>query len=497
MQKSITFSLLSLLFILISACKADIPKEAKELNEASIPIYPDYSNITIPENIAPLNFTITTPGDEFITRYSTSSKEIIVEGANPHIPLKKWRRLFDGSGSISVDIYIKNRGVWNHYPTFIWSIKDEIDSYIAYRIIPPSVESYEEISIMQRNISTFEERVIYTNRLVQDNKNGQCINCHHFKNYQADRMLFHARQYLGGTILINQHQVSKIDLKTDSTISAGVYPAWHPTHNYIAFSTNRTKQSLHTNNTDKVEVFDIESDLILYNIDENDVSIIENDALELECFPAWSPDGKYLYYVSAYVNFPANLNREEYIMKNYTSVHYNLYRKPFNPEDATWGKKELVIDAAKENKSITLPRVSPDGKQLMFTMGNYGVFHIWHSDADLYLLNIEDGTYRNISEINSDNVESYHSWSSNGRWIIFSSRRDDGNYTRLYLSHYNNDGTLSKPFILPQKSPHFYNCFNYSYNIPEFTMNSVDITPQQIASQIKHNSATKATFKTN
>ncbi len=138
--------------------------------------------------------------------------------------------------------------------------------------------------------------------------------------------------------------------------------------------------------------------------------------------------------------------------------------------------------------SATLPRVSPDGKWLMFTLGSFGVFHIWHTDADLYLKNLQTGEVTPMTRANSPNVESYHSWSSNGRWVIFSSRRNDGNYTRPFIVHIDEKGNLTKPFELPSAYPEYHRQLMRSYNIPEFMSGPVTIRPQEFATVIRGDS---------
>lgn len=478
---------------LLTACTAKVPSSFVDGGNATTT--PDYSNITIPQNIAPLNFNIDVEADKYVTTFSNGNLQIAIGGKEIQIPEKKWKKLMESSNSIKVQIFTKTNNEWTRLKEFNWEVAQDIDPYVCYRIIPPSVESYERLSINQRNITNFEERVVYANSMVQTDENGQCINCHHFKNYGTEQMMFHARQYLGGTVITNGREIKRINLKTDSTISAGVYPAWHPTQDYIAFSTNSTKQSVHTGNNNKIEVFDVASDLILYNIDKNQVSIIENDPDQLECFPAWSPDGKTLYYVAARFEYPANANKEAYAMEHFEDVHYNLYKKSFNPQTEQWGESECIYDAAAEGRSVTLPRVSPDGRYLMFTSGNFGVFHIWHKDSDLYMMDLSNGEIRELTEINSNEVESYHSWSSNGKWIIFSTRREDGGFTRLYISHFNDNGTFSRPFALPQLNASHNSSFMYSYNIPEFTKEPVEITSKEFASFFKNSETIQATFK--
>jgi dipeptidyl aminopeptidase/acylaminoacyl peptidase len=137
------------------------------------------------------------------------------------------------------------------------------------------------------------------------------------------------------------------------------------------------------------------------------------------------------------------------------------------------------------NKSATFPRISPDGRYLLFGMGEYGCFHIWHKDADLYVMNLLTGEYRPLDAANSAYPESYHSWSSTGKWILFASRRDDTNYSRLYIAHMNDDGTSDKAFLLPQAESEYYDFFDRSYNVPEFMVEPVTIEPQRFADIIK------------
>ena len=105
----------------------------------------------------------------------------------------------------------------------------------------------------------------------------------------------------------------------------------------------------------------------------------------------------------------------------------------------------------------------------MYTKSDYGNFSIWHHEADLWLLDLQTGENRPLDEVNSADTESYHNWSANSRWFLFSSRRDDGLFTRIYLAHIAQDGTVGKPFMLPQKDPaKYYSTLFMSYNVPEF-----------------------------
>lgn len=451
-------------------------------------IYPDYTNVTIPINMAPLTFELDEVADEMIARYAAGDEEMIFAGkAQPEAD--DWRRLTEKAkgGAITVDVYARQADRWTHYKPFsIFVSPDSIDSYLSYRLIYPSFVDYKVLTISQRCLENYDERVIYDNTLCSLDKDRQCINCHHYQQYNPARMQFHARQNHGGTVITYDGHTKKVDMKNDSILSAGVYPAWHPWLKLIVYSTNMTAQSFHTTHHNKIEVYDSESDLIAYDIDKGEVTNLENDPNELEVFPAWAPDGKTLYYCSAHFEWKdSTLTKVDEVIKRSQDIKYNIYRKRFDPETMAFGPRELVFAADSLGKSATLPRLSPDGRFMMFALAEYGVFHIWHHDADLWLLDLHTGEARVAREINSPDTESYHSWSSNGRWVVFSSRRDDGTYTRPFFAHIDKDGNGTKPFELPSADPDYHRQFMRCYNIPEFMTGPVTVKPQTFADILK------------
>ena len=451
-------------------------------------IYPDYTDVTIPINMAPLTFQLDEAADDMIARYAVGDEEIICEGkAQPDAD--EWRSLAEKAkgSAITVDVYANKGDQWTHYKPFhIYVSPDSIDSYLSYRLIFPSFVSYEALTINQRCLENYDESVIYDNMLCTFEKDGQCINCHNYQQYNPERMQFHARQNQGGTVIVYDGKVRKIDMKNDSILSAGVYPTWHPTLPLIVYSTNKTLQSFHTVAHNKIEVYATQSDLIAYDVERNEVTNIENDSTEFEVFPFWAPDGKTLYYCSAHFERQdTTLSAAGEITKRSKEIKYNIYKKSFNPETMTFGARQLVFAADSLGKSATLPRISPDGRYLMFALAEFGVFHIWHHDADLWMIDLQTGEARAIDEINSPDTESYHSWSSNGRWVVFASRRDDGTYTRPFFAHVDKDGHATKPFELPSADPDYHRQLMKSYNIPEFMRGPVTIKPQQFADVLK------------
>ena len=474
------------------ACTAQLPEKYTEKDELPT-IFPEYTDVTVPCNIAPLTFRVDIEGDDYVTLLKAADIEVVVGGREVALSPDEWNSLLAAAkgGSIKVDVFVGLNGMWEKYRMFdIFVSPDEIDPYISYRLIPPSYVAYEKLTINQRALSSYDEDVIFSNMMIETEPAGQCINCHAYKNYKTDNMQFHVRQALGGTIFVHDGEIKKVNLKSDSTISAGVYPAFNPKYDVVAYSVNTTGQIFHTRHPNKVEVQDTLSDIIVYNPVNETVTNVANDPNALEVFPTWSPDGKTLYYCVADVRCEdPTKTRVTQLVEGYKDIKYDIVSRSWDPETGLFGDVDTLFLSSAMGKSATFPRVSPCGKYLLFALGEYGCFHIWHKDADLYLLNLEDGSYWPLEKANSPFAESYHAWSSNGRWILFASRRMENNYSRLYIAHVNPDGSSDKAFALPQKSAGYYDFFDRSYNVPEFMVEPVTITPQEFVEVVKGESA--------
>lgn len=471
----ITNSIFVFLFVALTSC-SNTPGKFTESDKYP-EILPLYNSVVIPYNIAPLNFRINENADNYLTRiYSKKGNSIICKGKDVRINIKKWKDLLAANKGASVyfDIYLMKDNKWFKQKTIENKIsEDAIDNYTVYRYIQPLYTTYEDMSINQRNLENFDVKTLIDNMVYSSEKNSHCVNCHSFQDYnKGGNMQIHFRGKNGGTVLIVDNKHKKVNPKADGLKSGAVYPAWHPELKYIAYSINDIGQNFHTKKPDKVEVLDSSSDLILYDVEKNEVTKITETKDFMETFPYWSPDGNFLYYSSAHFIMETDNPQSETILK-YQNIKYNIIRIPFNKVDKTFGKADTIFNASAIGKSATFPRISPDGKYMMFTLGDFGNFHIWHKTSDLYLMDLKTREYRNLENVNSKDVESYHSWSSNGRWFIFSSRRDDGGYTRLYISYFDKNGNAHKPFILPQEDPQFYKKSFKSFNIPEFIVEPV------------------------
>lgn len=475
------------LFIILTACTNSLPEGVKV--ESLPAVFPDYMDVTIPRNIAPLNFKLVDSKQKLRVLFKSGEAELIVGGTNGKItiPKKKWRALLEKSAGkkIDVTVYENEKNGWKIYAPFAMYVADEpIDPYIAYRLIEPGYELWNQMGIYQRDLESHKQTPIMENKMTGDN----CMNCHSFCMQNPDKMLFHMRETYPGTILIDGDKIEKLNTKTDQTISSLVYPSWHPGGRYVAFSVNATKQAFHLNDRNRVEVFDEESDVVVYDTETHE--IVTSPVLfakeRWETFPTFSPDGKTLFFCSA----------EPYPVTEFKQIKYSLCSVSFDPDNRTFGSTvDTLYNAGTDGRSASFPRVSPDGNHLLYTLSGYGNFSIWHKDADLYLINLKNGTTRAMNEVNSNDVESYHSWSSNSRWIVFSSRRIDGLYTRPYFAYINENGQAGKPFLLPQKDPDYYHRFMKSYNIPELITGKVKPQGRSIALKAKNDPGVDVKFK--
>lgn len=504
--------------MLMTGCDTHPAIPAKHVSTSQhVDILPDYTDVTIPPNIAPLNFSV--QGDS-ITEcvaeiISPAGTYTYGKGRKVIINADEWQQMLSQSigQSLKVQMYTESAGEWRAHPAFdIHVAPDSIDRYVSYRLIPP-YNTYERISLCQRNLEDFEEVEYYNNQMLDTPQKGHCVNCHAFQNYRTDRMQLHVREQYGGTIIYDHGQLGKYNMKLPETISSGVYPAWHPSLNLIAYSTNLPFLEVHTDGLTKSEVQDSESGLILYDADHRQVIPICNEPELLETFPSWSPDGQWLYYSVAEFTFftkessttskEARLSRQHDITNRYRDVHYDIYRRHFDAGTLTFGPPEPVLLASEQAKSATLPRISPDGRWLLTSIGNNGCFHVYHPEADLYVTDLTPpadsclsapdsmdinhhpvGVTYPLDAANSERAESYHNWSSNSRWIVFQSRRRDNNYTRLYFSWFDAEGRSHKAFEMPQRDPDYELLHLNSYNIPEFTIEAVQPTPAQFANAV-------------
>ncbi len=458
--KNIILSVAS--FTLLAACESGY-KQPDALVKSQPHIYPDYAGVTLPCNIAPTNFRVEQAADAYQVVVSSNGKEYyrsVSTDADVVIPEDSWHEMLNDNkgGKVTITIGVKRQGKWTEYrPITNMISRDTIDSYLAYRLIYPGYELWNEMGIYQRDLTNFNETTILDNRSFDK----KCVNCHTFRQNSTSDFMVHVRGKNGGTLISHDGSVRKVSPHCPTVKMGATYARWHPSGKFIAFSMNDIQQFFHSSGQKPIEVSDLAADLGVYDV-EHDVIITSpglsgNDAMET--FPEWSPDGKTLFYCrgNAYTKDTP-----------FDSLRYDLWSVSFDAKTRQFGTPKCVYQASAKHHTVSLPRISPDGRYVVFVEFNYGNFSIWHPEADLAMVDLKTGQVRCLNELNSRNVESFHTWSSTGRWIVFSSKRMDGGWARPYFAHFDKrTGRFTKPFVLPQKSPSFYDTFMKTYNLPE------------------------------
>jgi len=467
------FLLLPGSIVLFQNCSSPNVSKAPVIEQHAV-VFPDYTDITVPPNIAPLNFRIESEGERFFVRFvgEIGKPFSISTDKNVVIPIRKWRRLMNGK-SYELHIYRKLNGNWEKFPIVTNLISaDSIDPYLTYRLVPPSYDGYSLLNIQERHLESFRVSDIINNSLTD----GSCLNCHITNQGNPDEFVVHFRAINPGTVIYKDGEFRRLNTRTSELGHPAVYPAWHPSGRFIAFATLMPTLYFNTNMTKRSLVYDLDANLALLDLSSNTMltspKLKSPDPIQ-QTYPAWSPDGRYLYFCQSHAidGFDTVHNVEKFL-----ALQFDLMRIPFDENTLAFGEIELVVDAKNLDKSASLPKISPDGRFLIFCMTNRGTNSVWRQDSDLFLLDLQTMEWQPITIFNSPDSESYHSWSSNSRWIVFSSKVRDGLISLPYFSYMDSDGNVSKPFLLPQRNPSFYNTFIRSFNVPELVKGKTKVS---------------------
>lgn len=446
-------------------------------------ISPDYRDAVIPPNIAPLNLLVEEPGSAYCVRISSTQGPTIEVHSNSgviEIDERPWRDLLEenrGRG-LRIDVFVKRDGSWQRFKTVTNQIAEEnIDNFLVYRKMHPThLRVKGEIAIYSRDLTGFDESVLLSGMSYE---NG-CVNCHSFAANRPDTMLLGVRssKYGVGTLLVDDGTVHEIGTKFG-------YTSWHPSGRLAVYSVNNLPMFRHSARDEVRDTVDLDSFLACYSNDDKNIRIEPNLARKecLENWPAWSGDGEYLYFCSAPKLWSDGTPSPP---EKYDQVRYSLMRVSYDLESDRWGSPEVVLSAEDTRKSIAMVRCSPDGRWLSFCMCDYGYFPAWQASSDLYLMDLtargEAGKFPyHPLKVNSDASESWQTWSSNSRWLVFSSKRLHGVFTRLFISYVSADGTVHKPIVLPQEDPAFYESCLLTFNTPELVTGPPKATREVLA----------------
>ena len=441
------------------------PKDVVELDTLP-PIYPDYCNVTIPENIAPLNFLLRADCEAI----EVKAGELVLNasGNEAVFDIDDWKTLMQQSSGKEIEVTITAlvNGTWKQYKSFRWQVVgDRVDPYLTYRLIEPDYEIWNHVQIQQRCVENFEVNALGHYEQLEN----RCMNCHTYANQDPQLSMMYVRGPGGGAILNSNGELQKLN------IPGSVYFGFSPTGRYITYSTQKIIPAFHSLASKRLEVYDAASNVFVADMQEHRIisSPLLSDSLKFETFPTFSPDGKYIYYCTAdTVSLPRDIK----------NLQYSLVRIPF---DETTGTIGTQVDTLFSQRSVCHPRISPDGRYILYTVADYGTFPIWHPEADLQMMNLQTGAIDSLSIANSEKSDTYHAWSSNSHWFVFASKRDDGLYGKPYFCYVDSHGKAHKPFCLPQQHPTFYDNNLKSFNAPELGKGKVPFDVNDVAKAMK------------
>lgn len=464
-------ALIVMSLLIAAACSPKTPENAADVGAAAI--FPDYAGVTIPRSIAPLNFRIGQESEESVAVLESDCGRLAVKGPDVKMDMRRWHSLVGLADSIQVTIYTKHEGKWlRHSPFQLYVSSDPIDSHLCYRRIFPGYGAYRAMGIYQRELSSFRESLIFGHEDAGGAKaNATCINCHAFSSCDPSTLHMHIRGKLGGTLIGGK--VYSLKNPTEGGPNP-TYVNWSHDGRFIAYSAEKVKQWFNSSAGDILEVADISSEILIYDVGANTIRRQPAiDPAKRVLMPVFGPGTDRVYYCAAEPQ------------DSVANVRYGLYSIAF---DAGTGLCHggSRCEISPEEGSVSFPRISYDGRYLIYSMGDHGYFHAWHKDSDLWILDLESGGHRALAGINSSDSESCHSWSLSNRWIVFGSRRLDGLYTRPYIAHIDEDGNCSKPFLVPQKNPGYYQNSMFSFNLPEFVNGEVTITRKRIFQSLEN-----------
>lgn len=284
------------------------------------------------------------------------------------------------------------------------------------------------------------------------------------------------QDYGSSAIIAQNNTIQKIPTKFG-------YTSWHPNGKLAVYSVNKVNQCFHATGKDPRDAFDFTSGLKVYMVEKQKIVTVPQLFQEaaLETWPCWAPDGRTLYFSSGTILWS---NFESFPPENLEKCQYHLMRISYEASTNTWGQVDTVLSANQTGLSITQPRVSPDGRFILFCMHTYGPSPYLQPSSDLYIIDIATSEYKPLS-VNSTWSESWHTWSSNSRWIAFTSKREGGILGKIYISHIDAEGNATKAFVLPQNDPAFYDSFIKTYNIPEFAISRSTLRQSDIVAAIR------------
>lgn len=360
--------------------------------------------------------------------------------------------------------------------------KDPAGAPIFYRDVPLMPEETEKgvirpigdnalplIAWRLRDLREERSRVLLTGM-------PTCANCHSFSgdgrtlamdlDGPANDKGLYALATIGPRISIRSENVIEwrsFRENVPSQARVGFMSQVSPDGRYVVTTVNRTDYVANFKDYRFLQVFyPTRGVLAWYRRGSGEMRLLPgaDDPRYVQTGAVWSPDGKYLVFAKAAARdaYAGGTQTARFANDpNETQIQYDLYRIPFN--DGKGGRAEAIAGASRNGKSNSFPKISPDGRWLVYVQARNG--ELMRPDSQLYILPAAGGAARRM-RCNTTLMNSWHSFSPNGRWLVFSSKSLSP-YTRMFLTHIDEAGEDSPALRIENAT-----AANRAVNIPEF-----------------------------
>jgi hypothetical protein len=424
-----------------------------------------YDGAAFPPNIAPSRISWEDQTDNtwmvcVRAKGWSSSLQVVTREKEWRPSADIWKAIKQDAGDGWVDVEVRGCSVLDGKRlgegVYVDRIKFRISRYpadpcVVFRMVTPLFHGLKTPDICYQEIGSLHAKMFLPG------KNQYCTNCHSFPANPSlpakdvNLAIAVREQLVPGK---NRRMLGLYDFATRAGKTMNVnsyFMCWSPDGSKVAVTGGHEVLVRPMVTLETQQFYVLLADIVIVDTRTLEAAPLPgaSEPEYMESFPTWSPDGKTIVFARA----------RELSFYEFSERKYDLYQVSYN--DGAGGKATPVPGASQNGMSNFAPRYSPDGKWIVFNQAEWG--SLVAPSAHLWILSTEEGAVPRKLECNCDAaMDSHHSWSSNSRWLLFASKRDDGIFARLYLSEIDEAGHAAPPVELPTEDDTMM-----SYNVPE------------------------------